>query len=368
MSAVPSCQGRGRAEEMARRLPGGRQAQVGVALGSWIGGGYRVWLGVRVPPRPDQVVRPNRRPYARTRSPVPACCCSSTTPAFHPSHRRDCQASVAAGHAAVRARRRESRALCWRRSWPPRWRRAAPATSRARPRPRRWPAVAASSRGSACWGSRRRWMRAGRRRAGGASASTAGPTPRVSCPKRRRRWRTRSVLRPGPAWSGRPSRRRGRGWRPLADPARQDDVPEVAGAEPAVRTPAAARDATARPAAVSPRARAEIAALLAAKARRTPPQRKLGSRLLDRAAGGGRAERLPRRRAPDAETSVVRAELDALRDREPAALDLPLGREPALVDTSLDLDRELPPDTQLDPGGVGSGRGGGRSGRSRHAP
>ena len=58
MSAVPSCQGRGRAEEMARRLPGGRQAQVGAALGSWIGGGYRVWLGVRVPPRPDQVVRP----------------------------------------------------------------------------------------------------------------------------------------------------------------------------------------------------------------------------------------------------------------------------------------------------------------------
>ena len=138
----------------------------------------------------------------------------------------------------------------------------------------------------------------------------------------------------------------------LADPARPDDVPEVAGAEPAVRTPAAARDATARPAAVSPRARAEIAALLAAKARRTPAQRKLGSRLLDRAAGGGRAERLPRRRAPDAETSVVRAELDALRDREPAALDLPLRREPAPVDTPLDLDRELPPDTPLDPDGV----------------
>ena len=124
----------------------------------------------------------------------------------------------------------------------------------------------------------------------------------------------------------------------------------VAGAEPAVRTPAAAPPA---PAAVSPRVRAEIAALLAAKARRTPAQRKLGSRLLDRAAGGGRAERLPRRRPPGDEASVVRAELDALGDREPAAaLDLPLERVPAPVDTPPDQARDLPADTPLDPGRV----------------
>ena len=123
----------------------------------------------------------------------------------------------------------------------------------------------------------------------------------------------------------------------------------VAGAEPAVRTPAAAQAAPAGPAAVSPRARAEIAALLAAKARRTPAQRKLGSRLLDLAAGGGRAERMPRRRPPGDEASVVRRELDAALDREPVALDLPRSREPARVDTPLDRARDLPADTPLEP-------------------
>ena len=53
-------------------------------------------------------------------------------------------------------------------------------------------------------------------------------------------------------------------------------------AEPAVRPLAAAQDAAARPAGVSPRARAEIAALLAAKAQRTPAQRKVGSHHVSR--------------------------------------------------------------------------------------
>ena len=145
--------------------------------------------------------------------------------------------------------------------------------------------------------------------------------------------------------------------RPAARPAAASPVAgterpaprRVAGAEPAVRTPAAAQAAPAGPAAVSPRARAEIAALLAAKARRTLAQRKLGSRLLDLAAGGGRAERMPRRRPPGDEASVVRRELDAPLDREPAALDLPRSREPARVDTPLDRARDLPADTPLEP-------------------
>ena len=152
----------------------------------------------------------------------------------------------------------------------------------------------------------------------------------------RRGRRARSVLRPAAAAS------------PVAGTERPAPR-RVAGAEPAVRTPAAAQAAPAGPAAVSPHARAEIAALLAAKARRTPAQRKLGSRLLDLAAGGGRAERMPRRRPPGDEASVVRRELDAPLDREPAALDLPRSREPARVDTPLDRARDLPGDTPLEP-------------------
>ena len=97
----------------------------------------------------------------------------------------------------------------------------------------------------------------------------------------------------------------------------------VAGAEPALRSPAAAQAAPAGPAVVSPRARAEIAALLAAKARRTPAQRKLGSRLLDQATGGGRAERLPRQaRESPANTPLdpERVLVDIRADVGPAVL------------------------------------------------
>ena len=111
------------------------------------------------------------------------------------------------------------------------------------------------------------------------------------------------------------------------------------------RPAAAAQDPPARSAAFSSRARAEIAALLAAKAQRTPAQRKVSSQLLDAAArarqadGGGGLPLAPRVAAPDARGPAAGAMLD---ERAPvdvgAGLDVGAGvaGDPALGGAAAD--------------------------------
>ena len=135
---------------------------------------------------------------------------------------------------------------------------------------------------------------------------------------------------PRPANAERPATRPG-----MVGPAA---APRAAAAGPAPRPAAAAQDPPARSAAFSSRARAEIAALLAAKAQRTPAQRKVSSQLLDAAA---RARQAAARGglAPDARARDAGAMLD---ERAPvdvgAGLDVGAGvaGDPALGGAAAD--------------------------------
>ena len=99
--------------------------------------------------------------------------------------------------------------------------------------------------------------------------------------------------------------------RPITTP---PGVTDTVGVAPEPGTAAGTQGAaTPRPAAVTQRTQTQIAELLAAKARRTPAQRKVGSELLERAAAetlGASGVSLPEDRlpAPDAAADALQAE------------------------------------------------------------